>query len=115
MIKEKCFIFWNTYCGSNIFVKTIWINKLYRSYLQVAEKDSVQNWGNKTNEVDWSLEPTILKIILPREQFMPGLTSHSVIVTKDFKLIFKAVALKSKTVTYSKFDYLSWKSLKMWL
>lgn len=47
-------------------------------------KGSVRSSGNKINVADWSLECSLLKIILPREQSKLGLPCHSVKVTKDF-------------------------------
>lgn len=68
-------------------------------------KGNVLSLCDKTNVVDRSLEPSLLKIILPREQSKSGLPSHSVKVKKDLKFIFKAVALKGKSISYSKVEH----------
>lgn len=43
----------------------------------LGKKRRVQNSGNRTSVVDWSLELSLLKIILLREQHKPRLPSHS--------------------------------------
>lgn len=76
--------------------------------LPLGKKRSVQSSGtNKTNVVDWSLEPSLSKIILLREQSKPRSPSHSVRVTKDFQFIVKTFALKGKSITRSKIDHFS--------
>lgn len=73
----------------------------------LGSKGSIQSPGNKTNVEDWSLDTNLLKTILPREQSKLGLPIYSVKVTKDFQLIIKAIALKGKSVSYSKVEHLS--------
>lgn len=84
------------------------ISNCYEVHLQpLGSKGSIQSPGNKTNVEDWSLDTNLLKTILPREQSKLGLPIYSVKVTKDFQLIVKAIALKDKSVSYSKVEHLS--------